>query len=85
VATGRLAGRAALVTGGTRGIGAAVVRLFASEGAAVVVAGRGAPDAGWFEGGWESVTLELPLSPLSAQESRVLLERLGLAGAAAQN
>ena len=42
VATGRLAGRAALVTGGTRGIGAAVVRLFASEGAGVVLAGRDA-------------------------------------------
>jgi hypothetical protein len=46
----------------------------------VVIASRDDPEPGWFEGGWESVTLELPLSPLSAHESRVLLGRLGLDG-----
>ncbi|MFE9773692.1 glucose 1-dehydrogenase [Streptomyces sp. NPDC005931] len=35
---GRLDERVAIVTGGSRGIGAAVARLFAAEGAAVVVA-----------------------------------------------
>jgi len=38
----RLAGKAALVTGGTSGLGAETVRRFAAEGAAVAFAGRDA-------------------------------------------
>jgi 3-oxoacyl-[acyl-carrier protein] reductase len=41
-----LAGRVAIVTGGTRGIGLATVRLLAEDGASVVVSGR---DAGRLE------------------------------------
>lgn len=38
-----LRGRVAVVTGGTRGIGAAIVRRMAQAGASVVVTGRGKP------------------------------------------
>ena len=37
---GRLAGRTAIVTGGSRGIGAAIARAFAAEGAKVIIAAR---------------------------------------------
>ncbi len=38
--TGRLAGRAAIVTGGSRGLGRAIALALAAEGAAVAAAGR---------------------------------------------
>lgn len=37
---GRLEGRTAIITGGTKGLGEAAVRRFAEEGAKVVIAGR---------------------------------------------
>lgn len=42
---GKLDGKVALVTGGNKGIGRAVVRLFAAEGARVVIAARDAEAA----------------------------------------
>ena len=44
--TGKLAGRAALITGATAGIGRASAALFAAEGAAVTVVGRNAAQGG---------------------------------------
>ena len=44
----------------------------------VVIAGRGAPDPGWREGGWENLTVELELGPLSDDESRALLGSQGV-------
>ena len=38
--TGRLDGKAAIVTGGTNGIGVAIVEVFAREGARVLFTGR---------------------------------------------
>ena len=43
---GRLDGQVALVTGGSRGIGAGIARGFAAEGATVAVTYATRPDAG---------------------------------------
>ena len=44
----------------------------------VVIASREPPDAGWHEGGWETVMCELPLEPFTRDEAGELLARLGL-------
>jgi hypothetical protein len=44
----------------------------------VVIAGREAPDAGWFAGGWEGVAIELELGELAPVEALELLATHGL-------
>jgi hypothetical protein len=46
--------------------------------ALVVIAGRGAPDPGWFTGGWEALTARLDLGALTPQDARLLLAAHGL-------
>jgi hypothetical protein len=44
----------------------------------VVVAQRGEPDPEWMQGGWESVTLQLELAPVSEEVARELLRKEGI-------
>ncbi|ADB50302.1 hypothetical protein [Conexibacter woesei] len=44
----------------------------------VLVAGRRPPEAGWFEDGWEALTLPLALGPLDDADARALLHRHGI-------
>jgi hypothetical protein len=48
----------------------------------VVIAGRRPPEAGWCEDGWEALTREIALGPLSPAESLALLEAHGVARSA---
>ncbi len=61
----RLRGRTAIVTGGSRGIGAAIVQRFLHEGADVLVACRSEPEAytdgAWgSRGGWRATDISKP-------------------------
>jgi AAA ATPase-like protein len=44
----------------------------------VVLAGRNAPEAGWFEGGWERLAVELKLEPMPADAALSLVQAHGL-------
>ncbi len=49
--------------------------------ALVLIAGRGAPDPGWFAGGWEAVTARIDLTSLKPRDARHLLAARGLTDA----
>lgn len=70
-----LAGRRAFVSGGTRGIGAAVAQALADAGARVMVAGRGAP--GEVPGGVAFVPADLATAEGCASASAAMLARFG--------
>src|SRR4051812_40393515 len=46
--------------------------------AVIVIAGRRAPDPDWLQGGWESLVVEVPLTPLGDDEALELLEAHGI-------
>lgn len=46
--------------------------------ALVVLAGRKAPDPGWFEGGWERLAVALKVEPLPADEALSLVKAHGM-------
>lgn len=64
---GRLAGRIAIVTGAASGIGAASVRLFASEGAQVLAVDR--PEAGLQSLHWDNDAIAAVEADITADES----------------
>src|SRR4051794_16780390 len=47
-------------------------------GALVVIAGRTPPESAWFEGGWERLVHELPLSEMGADDARELVTGHGV-------
>jgi hypothetical protein len=44
----------------------------------VVIAGREAPEADWFQGGWEQVVEELPIAPLTRADAEALVREHGV-------
>lgn len=74
-----LTGRAALITGGTRGLGAALARTFLASGADVMVCGRGTPATLPSTGGREASFRAVDLRDPSAAADLVTatVERFG--------
>jgi NAD(P)-dependent dehydrogenase (short-subunit alcohol dehydrogenase family) len=76
--TGRLAGRVALVTGASRGIGAAVAKRFAAEGAHVVLVARTVGGLEEVDDAIRAANGTATLVPLDLRESDAI-DRLGAA------
>jgi D-sorbitol dehydrogenase (acceptor) len=78
---GKLAGKVAIVTGGARGIGAAICRRYAKEGAHVVVADRLADEAKATAAsiGGRAFAIELDVTDRSSIE-RLVAETMATAG-----
>jgi NAD(P)-dependent dehydrogenase (short-subunit alcohol dehydrogenase family) len=70
-----LRGRAVLVTGGTKGIGAAIAQAFLGAGAEVVVCGRNAPDAKELPSAGGRTARFLPADIRDAAAAAELVER----------
>jgi hypothetical protein len=51
------------------------------EGALVVIATRTSPESAWFEGGWERLVHELPLTEMPVDDARALVTEHGVADA----
>jgi NAD(P)-dependent dehydrogenase (short-subunit alcohol dehydrogenase family) len=74
--TGRLAGRVALITGASRGIGAAVARRFAAEGARLVLVARTTGGLEEVDDAVRSVGGEAALAPFDLTDFAAI-DRLG--------
>ncbi|GLF95049.1 oxidoreductase [Streptomyces yaizuensis] len=72
---GRLAGRRAVVTGGTRGIGAAIVARLVAEGASVLTTARG--PVGSLPEGVHFVTADATVADDASRVARAAREKLG--------
>ena len=76
---GRLEGRVALITGASRGIGAAVARRFAAEGARLVLTGRTVGGLEEVDDAVKAVGGEATLVPLDLAQDQQLIDQLGAA------